>query len=265
MFTLSIRIFLIVLITFVLSSCTATKDVAMPDQPVQSLLVGVTSNYPPVIFKQGGEFTGIEADLARLLAAELGKSVQFVELRWEDQIPSLMAGKTDIIMSGMSVTNKRKIRVNFTDHYLKSGLVVMMRVEDAPVYNSIENIQQSLLQVGVVKGTTSDIFIRKNFPNAMRIASYQNARDAVAPLKNKSLDIFVHDAPSIMWLVSENEADLTAFNAPLNEENLAWGVRRDDPELLMQINSILGKWKNDGTLNRVLLRWLPSQYMERFK
>ena len=68
-----------------------------------------------------------------------------------------------------------------------------------------------------------------------------------------------------MWLVSENEADLTALLQPLNEEELAWGVRRDDPELLMQINSILNKWKNDGTLNRILLKWLPSQYLERFK
>lgn len=262
---LLIRILLVILITFVVSSCTTTKDAARPDQSFDSLLVGVTPVYPPVIFKQGRKFAGIEADLARQLAIELGKQVQFVELAWKDQIPSLLAGKTDIIMSGMSITSKRKIRVNFTDHYLKSGLAVLMHVENSQIYYSIEDIQQSLLQVGVVEGTTSDVFVRKNFPNAMRIASYQRAGDAVAPLKNKSIDIFVHDAPSIMWLVSENEADLTALLHPLNEEELAWGVRRDDPELLKQINSILNKWKNDGTLNRILLKWLPSQYLERFK
>jgi polar amino acid transport system substrate-binding protein len=68
-----------------------------------------------------------------------------------------------------------------------------------------------------------------------------------------------------MWLVSENEADLTALWEPLNEENLAWGVRKNDRELLMNINSMLTKWKKDGTLKRILLKWLPPQYLERFK
>ncbi len=74
------------------------------------------------------------------------------------------------------------------------------------------------------------------------------------------IDIFVHDAPSIIWLVSENEAEITGVWEPLNEEYLAWGVRRDDQEFLTQVNGILKKWKKDGTLNKVLKRWLP--YLE---
>ena len=121
------------------------------------------------------------------------------------------------------------------------------------------------MQVGVVEGTTSDVFVRKNFPNAMRIAAFQVAGDAPSPLKNRSIDIFIHDAPSIMWLVSENETDLAGLRDPLNTEYLAWGVRRDNEELLMQVNTILGNWKKDGTLNKILLNWLSSQYLERFK
>jgi ABC-type amino acid transport substrate-binding protein len=264
MFKLYIKITLIVLITFVFSNCTTTKVEHTKPEPWNSLLIGVTPNYPPIIFKQGGDIAGVEADLARLLAKELGKQVQFVELSWENQVPALLARNTDIIMSGMSITEARKIRINFSNQYLNSSLVAMMRVEDAQIYNSIENIKQSHLQVGVVKGTTSDVFVRKHFPNAVRIASYQKASDAVTPLKKKSLDIFIHDAPSIMWLVSENEADITALREPLNKENLAWGVRKDDQELLMKVNSILNKWKKDGTLKRILLKWLPSKYLERF-
>jgi ABC-type amino acid transport substrate-binding protein len=49
-----------------------------------------------------------------------------------------------------------------------------------------------------------------------------------------------------------------------NEEYIAWGVRRDDRDFLMNVNGILGKWKEDGTLNEILFKWLPSQYLHRF-
>ncbi len=265
MFKLYIKITLIVLITFVFSNCTTTKVEHTKPEPWNSLLVGVTPNYPPIIFTQVGDIAGVEVDLARLLAKELGKQVQFVELSWENQVPALLARNTDIIMSGMSITEARKIRINFSDQYLNSSLVAMMRVEDAQIYNSIENVKYGSSNVGVVAGTTSDVFVRRNFPNALNILALQKADYAPTELERRSIDIFVHDAPSIMWLVSENEADLTALREPLNEESLAWGMRKDDQELLMKVNSILNKWKKDGTLNRVLLKWLPSKYLERFK
>lgn len=110
-FKLYIKIALIVLITFIVSNCTTTKVKHTKPEPFQSLLVGVTPNFPPIIFKQSGEFAGVEAELARLLALELGKPIKFIELRWERQIPSLMARETDIIMSGMSITGARGVRL----------------------------------------------------------------------------------------------------------------------------------------------------------
>jgi ABC-type amino acid transport substrate-binding protein len=73
--------------------------------------------------------------------------------------------------------------------------------------------------------------------------------------------MFVHDAPSIAWLVSANEADLAAVRQYLNREPLAWAVRLNDPELLRQVNAVLATWKQDGTLTAVLARWLP--YLSR--
>ena len=61
--------------------------------------------------------------------------------------------------------------------------------------------------------------------------------------------------------MSANEADLAGIWQSLNRENLDWGVRRDDPQLLAQANEILGTWKRDGTLTGVLVRWLP--YLRR--
>lgn len=255
----------LILVTLVFISCqTAKKEQAEPE-PVNMLRIGVTPDYPPVIFKQGGDIAGIEADLARLLAAELGRPLKFVEVRWEDQIPFLLDGKTDIIMSGMSITQTRKIRVDFTDYYMKSGLVAMMHIENAGKFNSADSIMHGFLDVGVVGDTTSETFVRKNFTDTRRIVTFLKANDAPMSLKNRSIDIFVHDAPSIMWLVSENEAELASLREPLNEELLAWGVRKGEDDLLRKVNSVLSKWKKDGTLHRIILKWLPRAYLERFE
>jgi len=111
--------------------------------------------------------------------------------------------------------------------------------------------------VGVVEATTGHVFVKKNFKNAQRILVLSKARDGAFELKTRRIDLFVHDAPSVIWLVSENEAELTGYWDPLNEEFLAWGVRREDQVFLKQLNDILGNWKADGTLAQVLKRWLP--------
>jgi polar amino acid transport system substrate-binding protein len=225
--------------------------------PVNALRVGVTSSYPPIVFRQAGQLAGVEADLARLLGARLGRPAHFVEVAWDQQVDALLARRTDIIMSGMSVTEARAIRIAFTDPYLEGGLMAAVRTEDAQRYGSRDALLQTPATVGVIERTTGDVFVQQNFPNARRVA-LTVASDGALALRRRTIDVFVHDGPAIAWLVAANEADLTGLREPLTRENLAWGVRRDDAQLLAQVNEILGAWKRDGTLNDVLARWLPN-------
>jgi ABC-type amino acid transport substrate-binding protein len=229
-----------------------------------SLRVGITPDYPPLIFKQGDTIAGIEADLARKLGQELNRPVLFVSQRWDDQIPALLAKTTDIIMSGMSVTPAREIRIRFSEPYLKNRLLAAFRVEDAKKFDSRDRILGSFATIGAVRDTTGDAFLKRNFPNAIRKTVFPKASDAAFELKRRAVDIFIHDAPYIFWLVSENEADLTVLLEAFDEENLAWGLRKDDDGLFTRVNQILKKWKQDGTLQAVLARWLPAPYLKRF-
>ncbi len=259
---IALVLFITLLITLFIGACGGPgalekdADVKRPE-----LRVGVAPSYPPIIFKQESKFVGVEADLARLLADELERDVKFVELRWERLIPTLMEGDVDIIMSGMSVTKARQARIKFTDHYLKSGLVAMVRADEADKWDSLETVMKTTANVGMVEGATSEAFVRKNFPNADK-TPYMYAKTGASALKRKSIDVFIHDVASIIWLVSENETIFTGLWKFFNEENLAWGIRRGNPELCARVNGILGKWKNDGTLNQVLDKWLP--YMKRY-
>jgi polar amino acid transport system substrate-binding protein len=230
------------------------------EMPPNALRVGITPTYPPIIFRQGSQITGVEADLARLLGARLERPAYFVEVPWDRQIDTLIAGRTDIIMSGMSVTDARAVRIAFTEPYLEGGLMAAVRVDDAGRYGSRDAVVQTTATVGVIEATTGDVFVQRNFPNARRVP-LALASDGALALRRRTIDMFVHDGPSIAWLVSANEADLAGIFIPLNRENLAWAVRRDDPQLLAQVNQTLAAWKQDGTLSGVLTRWLP--YLKR--
>ena len=220
------------------------------------LRVGVTSTYPPVIFRQEGQFAGIEADLAALLGTRLGRTVHFVEVPWTAQIDALLAGRTDIVMSGMSITDARRVRVAFSQPYFEGGLMAAVRADDKHLYPSPEALLAAPVTVGVLEGTTGAGFAQRSFPNARRV-ELSRASDGALALRRRSIDIFVHDAPAIAWLVSANEADVAPIRHYLNREHLAWALRPTDTELLAQVNAALAGWKTDGTLAGVIGRWLP--------
>ena len=160
-------------------------------------------------------------------------------------------------MSGMSVTDARAVRIAFTEPYLEAGLVAAVRSEDARRYASQDGVPPG---AGVGGRHRADDRRRLRAAEASRTrggCSLTVASDGALGLRRRTIDVFVHDAPSIAWLVSANEADLAGIWQFLNKEHLAWGVRRSDPQLLAQVNESLAAWRRDGTLAGVLARWLP--------
>src|SRR5262249_1538470 len=204
-----------------------------------------------------GQVSGVEADLARLLAARLGRPAYFVEVSWDQQITYLLARRTDIIMSGMSVTQAREVRIAFSEPYLEAGLMAAVRRDDMQQYGSRDALLQTSGAVGAIERTTGDVFVQQNFPNAGRRITLSIASDGALALRRRTIDVFVHDGPAIAWFVSANGGDMAGIFQPLNRENLAWGVRREDAQFQAQVNEALAAWKQDGTLNEVLVRWLP--------
>lgn len=239
-----------------LGGCALPGGKQEPAPPEPLLRVGVNADYPPLVFRRGGEIAGLEVDLAERMAVALGRRLELVELRWERLIPALVEGRIDIVMSAMSVTPVRQLRVDFSDPYLKSGLLALMRIRDAGRYDTEQKITSSSARIGVKKDTTGDIFVQKQCPRA-RPVLMAKPQDAVYELNRGTIDLFIHDSYYVAWLVSENEAELTALWSPLTREELAWAVNRGNGELLDAVNGVLRRWKDDGTLASVVQAWLP--------
>ncbi len=237
-----------------LAGCVTQSVAPNPDV----LRVGVSANSQPVIFKQGGVISGIEADYAKLLGEALGKEICFIEVPWNKQLDYLEQNKTDIIMSGMTVTGARSIRINFATPYMQSGMSGLFR-RDAydPSGLLASTVINQNKRIGYIKETTGEIFVMQRFPRAEKKA-FSNASAAVKALKNGKIEMFIYDAPMVWWLSAMNESELVAFPDVLNVEPLAWGVRKSDMALLDQLNALVAQWGKDGTSKKIIQNWIPT-------
>lgn len=252
---------------FLVAGCAQTTKT--PSEPkvadAATLRVGVTTTSPPFVFKQSGEIVGLDADMAREFARFIGKTLRFVDLEWDDQIPALLENRTDIIMSGMSITNMRKMSIAFSQPYYRSGLMAMVRKAEAnrfPVsfYGLLG--QAPAMRFGVVKGTTGETYVNNNFASAQKITAYASTREALdallTPLLVNRIDVFVQDGPILLMMLAQNQsADLTVLPSPLTDEYLAWGMRKTDPGLKESADRFLESITKNGQLESIVKRWIP--------
>jgi polar amino acid transport system substrate-binding protein len=225
------------------------------------LRVGISTTAPPFAYREGGRIVGLEPELAKDFARFLGKSIRFVELDWPDQIPGLLENRTDVIMSGMTITPRRRIRISFSTPYFRTGQMALVHKVDQNRYprGYYGILGQSIkTKIGVVTGSTGEAFVRNNLGNAKEIASFETAEKAVTALLRNRVDMFIHDSPIILMLAAQNEASaLAPLNFLLTEEYIGWGFRKEDTALLDSANRFVEELKEDGRLDDVINRWIP--------
>ena len=250
-----------------ITACGTTKPKSNADvKPDENILrVGVSTNSPPLIYKQGEEVVGLEAELAQEFAQYLGKSVRFIEVEWEDQIRALLDNRTDIIMSGMTVTKMRQVRISFSEPYYKTGLMALFHkrhLRYLPERYLARGIKVFSVKAkfGVIKGTTGETYVLDRFGNARKISQYDTYKKAVDALLYNDIDIFIHDGPIILLAASENDIKgLTTSMVLLTDDYLAWGIRKNDTELLISANRFIDTYKQEGKLNSIISRWMPLE------
>lgn len=238
------------------TTTTSPPPEAAPPPAARPLVVGVSSESPPYAARRQGELIGLEVDFARALAADLDRPLSVMDLRFEDQIAALTSGRIDVIMAGMTVTRARQLRVAFAQPYLRSGLVALMRRDDQARYKNAAAVLRSNVVVGTVVGTTGDMFARDHM-ETVQVIVYPTAAAATDELRQNRLDLVITDAPIAAWFISLYENEISVLTEALNEEPLAWGVRRDDETLRAELDAALARWRTDGTLDRILDRWVP--------
>src|SRR5215470_3099350 len=171
------------------------------DTEATPLRVGIAPNYPPLAFKQDGKLKGIEVEFAERLGKALGRPVVMVETPWDDLPKALVEDKTiDVVMSGTSITEKRKERVDFTEPYMTIGQMVLVRNSDYPRLRGAKQLDHANVRVGFISNTTSDHYAHDHLTHA-KLEGFPDADAGVEALRKDKIDAFVVDAPAV-WRVS---------------------------------------------------------------
>ena len=222
------------------------------------LRVGVTSDAPPLIYRSNDTVAGLEADFARRLGKFTGKKVEFIEVDRDKKVSSLLNGEVDIIMSAMSITDARKYQIAFTAPYLRSGQILLVRLEDKAKFTTgIYSLMNSRHVIGTMRNTTGDLLITETIKGA-KVKRFKKTSDAVKALIAKDIDALVYDAPMVCHFAAINENQKLAPILTLaTEEYLAWGVRKEDTELLQQANAFLQNLKDTNKLQGMISSRIP--------
>ena len=257
----------VLLAVVVMLGCAAgTRQATTGPGGAQEVIhVGISPDAPPIAFVRDGRIVGVEPDLGQALADQTRLPIALVPLDWESLIPALLDGRIDAIMSGMTVTPARQVRVAFAEPYMRSGLAAATRRGDVTKYASREAILKASLNVGVRSGSTAEGWARANLPFSS-ISPYPSIRDAARELSQGRLDLIVSDIPQVAWAVSEYSGNLQLVRVRLTQEDIAWAFRPQDTRLREAANTALARWRQEGRLRAVLARWIPYlDQLERWK
>ena len=89
------------------------------------------ATFPPYEFRQGKEVVGIDVEICKAVAKELGKTLAVEDVEFDSVIPSLIAGKAELAAAGITVTEDRKMKVDFSHPYVRTGIVFIF-AKDKP-------------------------------------------------------------------------------------------------------------------------------------
>ena len=224
----------------------------------EKLKVGMALDAPPLAYKKNDTLTGLETKFAAGLARSTGKTLEMVELPRQGLAQALLDKKIDIIMSGLTEAIAQEQKLAGTTPYLISGQVSLVHLD---VYkqlgNGTRNLTEPKVRLGVVTDSPGDVLIKGLKPQGKK-TRYTTAPEGVQALIANTIDVFVYDMPANFYYASLYvDKGLTPGATPMTREQLVWGVRPDDPNLLKAANEYLASIQQSGELQNLIERSIP--------
>lgn len=223
------------------------------------LRVGFEAGYMPFeMTDKNGNFVGFDIDIAREMAQALGVKFVPVNTAWDGIIPSLITEKFDIIMSGMTVTQERNLKINFANPNIVVGQTILINKKHQGVIKSYKDLNDSKYTVTSKLGTTGEQAVKRVIPKAT-YKSFETEPEAALEVVNGKADAFVYDLPyCVVFMAQQGAGKLIFLDTPFTYEPLAWAIRKGDPDFLNWLNNFLSQIKNDGRYDRTYDKWIKS-------
>lgn len=223
------------------------------------LRIGFESGYMPFeMTTKKGTFMGFDIDIAKEIAKAMGVKFVPVNTTFDGIVPSLITKKFDMIISGMTITQERNLKINFSDPYIVVGQAILLNKKHEGKVTSYKDLNNPTFILTSRMGTTGEQAIKKFIPKAT-YKGFESEAEAGMEVINGKADALIYDLPYIAILTASQGKDKTIFlDEPFTFEPLAIGVNKGDPDLLNFLNNFLRQIKGDGRYDRIYGKWFKS-------
>tara|TARA_X000000368_G_C23050564_1_gene721211 strand:- start:2591 stop:3424 length:834 start_codon:yes stop_codon:yes gene_type:complete len=248
----------------------------------KSIRIGTEGAYPPWNnLNSAGELEGAEIDFGNEACKRMGVECEWVTQDWDGIIPALLNGKYDIIIAGMSITEERKEKVNFTTGYMTDGArfavlkdsglanLKVAGMEKVNLNNAGGKEQAAIGQliaamsgktVCVQSSTIHQNFLEKHMAGAVEVRLYQAVDDHNLDLASGRCDAILADVGSIIDFISTDGGVDVAFTGPTFSggvfgDGVGGAVRKEDTDILEMWNKVIAEMSEDGTTAEITKQW----------
>ncbi len=218
------------------------------------LRVGLSADYAPMEFERTvngkTEYAGVDIDLAKKIAKDNNLKLKIVNMSFDSLLGALKTGKIDIIISGMTSTPERKKQVDFSDSYMMTKNIMLVKKDKVNEYKDIKDFNNK--KVGAQKGTEQEKIAQTEIENAS-ITSLSRLPDVILALKSGKVEGAVVEKPVAEAYLKQNPK-LGISNVKFNEEekDTVIAVPKDSPKLLSQINKTIKEVKDKGLIDKYM-------------
>ncbi|HDC5869733.1 TPA: ABC transporter permease subunit [Staphylococcus aureus] len=218
------------------------------------LRVGLSADYAPMEFEHTvngkTEYAGVDIDLAKKIAKDNNLKLKIVNMSFDSLLGALKTGKIDIIISGMTSTPERKKQVDFSDSYMMTKNIMLVKKDKVNEYKDIKDFNNK--KVGAQKGTEQEKIAQTEIENAS-ITSLSRLPDVILALKSGKVEDAVVEKPVAEAYLKQNPK-LGISNVKFNEEekDTVIAVPKDSPKLLSQINKTIKEVKDKGLIDKYM-------------
>ena len=208
------------------------------------IVIGIT-DYAPMDYKdENGEWTGFDAELARLFAEELGVECEFFVIAdWGKKFMELDTNSIDAVWNGMTITDEAKANASVSNPYVINAQVVVMKADKIEQYADVESMKD--LTFAVEEGSAGQSVATEA---GLKTVSKQDQAGALMEVAAGAADACVIDITMANAMTGEGTdyADL-AKGISLSEEEYGVAFRKDS-NLTEKLNEFMAQLKEDGTL-----------------
>jgi len=247
------------------TACAHTNSGSMSssnlDRIAQSgvLRVGTAANMPPLnMLDKSGVPMGLDVDLASYMASAMGVKLSLVIKPFSELLPALEAGEVDVVISGMTITPERNMKVAFAGPYHISGKALLTKFKSLVTSEDTSKLNSEAFAYTALEGSTSAGLVETMMPKA-RLVTAKDYNAAVDMVLTNKVDALVADYHvCVLSLLRHPDEGLVSLITPFTYEPLGIAMPAGDAQMINWTTNFLNTMRESDELIKLKVKWIED-------